>query len=363
MANVSLNGLAMNQSHSAPTADAHRAGGGPPAVAFSVIMINRNGGAYLGRAISECRIAIQEALPIEPRIEFVIVDNASTDGPLPIIERELAGAAFEWRVVTEPMPGVNFARNAGIAASLGEVLLFVDSDLEFDAGWLCAFVEAARKFSEARVFAGKVRVGQLEVPPPDWLAVDGPLARTAIVVQCNYGSEPLQLPIDGVRGPVGPNMGFRRDVFAQFGVFDTRFGLRPGSLVPGAESEFFDRLARAGMTFLYVPGAAVDHPLKKSQMTRSYFKKRLRGIGRATSRLRRLRGERPRQVCGLTLYVIRELADSVRRWIASAIRLAQPAERFHARGQVDIALGYLLEDFIAWRHDSRTSTPQPADAH
>jgi len=125
--------------------------------------------------------------------------------------------------------------------------------------------------------------------------------------------------------------------------------LRPGSLVAGAESEFFDRLARAGMTFLYVPGAVVDHPLRKSQMTRDYFTRRLRGIGRTTSRLRRLRGERPRQLCGLTLYMVRQLAEATGRWIAACARLDSPAKRFHARGDMDIALGFLQEDFIAWR--------------
>jgi hypothetical protein len=157
-------------------------------------------------------------------------------------------------------------------------------------------------------------------------------------------------------------MGFRRDIFAQFGMFDTRFGLRPGSLVPGAESEFFDRLAGAGLSFLYAPDAAAAHPIRKSQMTRAYFTKRLRGIGRATSRLRRIRGERSRQVCGLTLYMVRHLAGSLGRWVKTALTGASPAARFHARGDVDIALGYLHEDFVAWRDRARSHNPQPADA-
>ena len=95
--------------------------------------------------------------------------------------------------------------------------------------------------------------------------------------------------------------------------------------------------------------ATVNHPLRKSQMTRTYFKKRLRGIGRASSRLRRLRGERPRQVCGLTLYMVRQLAEATGRWLSACVSVAKPAQRFYARGDVDIALGYLHEDFVAWR--------------
>ncbi len=315
---------------------------------ISVIMINRNGGSLLARALYTCRLAIEHALEIEPRVELIVVDNDSTDEPMPVINHELATAAFPWRVVPESRLGVNYARNAGLTAASGEVIYFVDSDLKFDLNWMCALVLAVRAFPSARVFALRVPFGKLEARPPDWLPVAGPLVRGSIVVHCDYGSNIVERPINDEHGPVGPNMGFRRDIFDEFGPFDTRFGLRPGSLVPGAESEFFDRLARAGATFLYIPGAVVDHPLRKSQMTRAYFSKRLRGTGRATSRLRRLRGERPRQLFGLTLYMVRQLASVTGRWIASCARFEGAAERFHARGNVDIALGYLQEDFASW---------------
>jgi glycosyltransferase involved in cell wall biosynthesis len=334
----------------------------PPHPRISIIMINRNGGPYLEPALATCRIAIEEALGLEPRIEFLLVDNGSTDGPLPTVGRQLANAPFTWHVVQEPRPGVNAARNAGVSAASGDLVFLVDSDLEFEPWWLRSFVLAARQYPAARVFGGRVRVGKLEAPLPSWLPVEGPFVRSAVLGRCDYGDSIMPLPIDDQRGPVGTNMGFRRDVFTQFGMFDSRFGLRPGSFVPGAESEFFDRLARAGITFLYVPEAVVDHPVKKSQMTQRYFKQRLHGIGRATSRLRRLRGERPRQVCGLTLYMMRQLAASVGRWMMACVTLGGPVRQFHARGDIEIALGYLHEDFIAWRGPKRTPPPQPADA-
>ena len=326
------------------------------AAAVSIIMINRNGGAALQRAIGTCRLAIEQALSIEPRIEFVIVDNGSTDSPEVQIERELQTALFPWRVVHERQAGVNYARNAGIEQSSGDLLFFVDSDLEFDPGWLRAFVAAAAGHPQSRIFAGKVRVGRLETPAPEWLALSGPFARTAIVVQCDYGDKIVELALNDSCGPVGPNMGFRRNLFRQFGLFDTRFGLRPGSLVPGAEAEFFDRLGRAGLTFLYVPGAVVDHPLRQSQMTPDYFKARLHGVGRATSRLRMIRGDRPKRLFGMTLYVFPQLVAAVGKWIAATLTLAPPVRRFHALGDVAIHLGYLHEDFQTWRNGM--SAPQ-----
>jgi GT2 family glycosyltransferase len=314
----------------------------------SVIMINRNGGAYLEPAVATCRTAIEQALTIEPRIEFLVVDNGSTDHPEAVIDKQLHGAPFQWRIVHELKPGVNHARNAGLEGAAGRLIFLVDSDVEFDPHWLSAYLRAASMHPGARVFAGRVKVGRLEIPPPSWLALHGPLARTSIVVQCDYGEEVREIPLDDSRGPVGPNMGFRRDVFTEFGNFDTRFGLRPGSLVPGAETEMFDRLARHGLAFLFVPGATVYHPLKKSQMTKSYFRKRLHGVGRAISRLRRSRGERAMRLLGLTLNVIPRLMTAVARSIASTLTFQSPARRFHATGDVAIWMGYLHEDFTEW---------------
>ena len=331
--------------------------------AVSVIMINRNGGSYLGPAVATCRTAIEHALTIEPRIEFLIVDNGSTDHPEAVIDQQLQGAPFEWRVVHALTPGVNHARNAGLEGSAGGLIFLVDSDVEFDPQWLSAYLLAASRHPGARVFAGRVKVGRLEMPAPSWLALEGPLARTSIVVQCDYGNEVREIPLDDSSGPVGPNMGFRRDVFTEFGNFDTRFGLRPGSLVPGAETEMFDRLARKGLRFLFVPGAIAYHPLKKSQMTKSYFRKRLHGVGRAISRLRRSRGERATRVLGVTLSVLPQLTIAAARRIVSTLTFQSPAQRFHATGDVAIWLGYLHEDFIDWRAgasvNDRDSAPVP----
>jgi glycosyltransferase involved in cell wall biosynthesis len=320
--------------------------------AVSIIMVNRNGAAYLARAVSTCRTAIEQALPIEPRIEFVLVDNGSTDGPEAAIEQELKTAPFAWRIVHEPQNGVNYARNAGIENSSGDLLFFVDSDVEFDAGWLRALLGAATDRPDAQVFAGRVRVGRVEAALPAWLAINGPFVRTSIVVQCDYGDAIAELPLSESCGPIGPNMGFRRNIFRQFGGFDTRFGLRPGSLVPAAESEFFDRLWRSGISFLYVPGAVVDHPLRRAQMTRRYFRTRMHGIGRANSRLRMIRGQRPKRLCGLTLYVFPQLFGAVARWVSANLTLAPPARRFHALCDISVHLGYLHEDFRAWRDGS-----------
>lgn len=98
------------------------------AVATSVIVITRDRPDGLARLLASL------AAQTQPPGEVVVVMNACRvsydaararwDGALPV------------RWVTEPTPGVAHARNAGVAAARGEILLFIDDDCEADARWI-----------------------------------------------------------------------------------------------------------------------------------------------------------------------------------------------------------------------------------
>src|SRR4029077_16367017 len=78
-------------------------------------------------------LADQTALPTE----VIVVDNASTDAR----SREItvaAGATY----VREDRPGLDFARNAGVSAATGEIVLFTDDDVLLHPRWLQRMVEA-----------------------------------------------------------------------------------------------------------------------------------------------------------------------------------------------------------------------------
>ncbi|HUE69834.1 MAG TPA: glycosyltransferase [Pirellulaceae bacterium] len=317
----------------------------------SVILINRDGGQWLSRALASLRSDLDSVAARRSDFELLVVDNGSTDDSIPRIERTLAGASFAWRIVPEPVPGVNSSRNAGLAAARGDLLIFSDNDLTFQRGWLEAYLTAAEQHPDQEVFAGRVLVGPVEGDVPPWLDLTGRWARPSIVVQADYGDELRVCQFGSDRGPVGPNMAFRRSLLARMGPFDTRFGLRPGSYVPGAEAEYFQRLTEAGASFVYVPGAAVHHPLKKPQISKRYFLKRLHGIGRAHGRMQRLRGTRCTRILGVARYVMGDVLRSAVAWSRSWFG-AGPKQRFFLRGNLAMHCGHLHEELVsAWRGD------------
>ena len=70
-------------------------------------------------------------------VEIIVVNNASTDRT-----REVALGYAGVRVVDEPRKGLTFARQAGFAASTGELIANVDSDSRLTPGWVSKVLTA-----------------------------------------------------------------------------------------------------------------------------------------------------------------------------------------------------------------------------
>lgn len=91
----------------------------------SVVMPVHNAEAYLGAAIASV------AALRWPDLELVAVDDGSTDGSAAILaeaSREWTGDGRRMVVLTQANRGAGAARNAGIAAAEGELILLADAD-------------------------------------------------------------------------------------------------------------------------------------------------------------------------------------------------------------------------------------------
>ncbi len=72
--------------------------------------------------------------------ELIIIDNGSTDSSVAIIKKKFTNLSFG-RIVTEPKRGYGLAYQAGIAASLGKYLFFVDADDTYELNEVIPFVQ------------------------------------------------------------------------------------------------------------------------------------------------------------------------------------------------------------------------------
>lgn len=93
-----------------------------------------------GRPVA-IRAAIQSLLAVSPAqhaTEILVVDNNTDESFARDLHTFCAPLNGQVRYVREPNPGLTAARHRGIRESRGEILTFIDDDVEVSDGWLDA---------------------------------------------------------------------------------------------------------------------------------------------------------------------------------------------------------------------------------
>ncbi len=317
------------------------------------------------------RVALASIAPqaAAARAELLVVED---DRPSPTTRAlaERFGAAH----LSHPRPlGLNAARNTGVARSRGELVVFVDDDVEVGPGWLQALLTAAREHPNTQVFTGPIRP-RLE-GKQRWsrrsCGREGPP-----ITSLDLGTEDT----NRVRFAWGANMTVRREALERIGPFNAT--LADG----GDEQEWQERLlatarnghgedraapesadpgltlapddasgtASVGGPILYVAAAALGHRRSPADARLRPLARAARARGRASRRYDAWRGETPtlrrelRTLAGCLGHVVRRRCPAGLTMVAHSLgRLEQGVcercsqtrgERSSSRTREDVAI-------------------------
>lgn len=235
--------------------------------------------------------------------ECVVVDNNSKDDTHHRVELFCAEhPALQLRYIFEEKQGLSYARNAGIAASRGEVVAFIDDDERIVEDFVGAYVDFFTEYPEAVAAGGKI-VAEYPTGRPTWMSryTEQPIANPM-----DFGNKVRRFPSGRIPG--GGNMAMRRILLDEVGVFNTSLGRTGKRLIGGEESELFERIADKGYEWYYVPRAVMYHIIPAEKLTEEYFER----LALNTGRSQRMRAELRGRVTGL---YIRE----VMKWVATLL--------------------------------------------
>lgn len=198
----------------------------PPA---SIVFPTRDRRDYLAVALAS--VAPQAAAR---GAEIVVVEDAAEDAPTRALVESYGGRY----VALGSARGINVARNACVTHSTGELVCFLDDDVEVWPGWLDALLAATGHEALGGPIRPRIEGSDLHAcgrEPLPVTALDlGPEDRAAEFVW-------------------GANMALRRSALERIGPFDERLG---GA---GDEEDWQRRLRAAGGSVGYVAAAGVDH--------------------------------------------------------------------------------------------------------
>lgn len=244
------------------------------ATTFSVAVCTHNRVSFLAGAIES---VLAQDYPRD-RFELIVIDNASTDGTHPLVERYAESAPIPVSYELEPRLGTALARNRAAESARNEYVAYLDDDTIADPGWLAAFDAAIREHG-ARVAGGPVE----PVLEP---GVDAPVWWGEGEVQAIFGldhSERLaEEPAVPIRWPLWLGAGnsvYAKRLLVDHGGFRADFGPQGKTYRVAEDIDLNIRLERAGVTIWYARDARIKHRITGDRMTRRHLWRRAYSAG------------------------------------------------------------------------------------
>jgi glucosyl-dolichyl phosphate glucuronosyltransferase len=227
---------------------------------------------------NQLRIALKSILNQNYHVqdfEILIVDNASTDKTKQITEAAIAAySSHHVYYIYEPEPGLLSGRHRGALEAKGEILIFIDDDVEADTEWLKAIYES---FSDPTIhLVGGRNLPKYEVEPPPWLEwfwSDHPYGKVCGHLSLlDFGDQAREINANYVWGL---NFAIRNNILFELGGFHPDCVPKHLQHFQGdGETGLTRKANKRGFRAIYQPKALVHHYVPQERMTYEYFEKR-----------------------------------------------------------------------------------------
>jgi glycosyltransferase involved in cell wall biosynthesis len=220
---------------------------------------------------------------LQKQVELVLVDNNSSDDTGAMAFQKLSEQKrkseklLELKYFLEMEQGSSAARNRGIKEAQGDLLAFLDDDIELDKNWLKNAYELSKEKKENFCNGSRVIPVWAKEPLPDWLSIKPPYE---IIQSCfpahDHGDQKKEYPFNfvdterKVQNPISACFICSKDIFAKYGDFRLDLGIKADKRGACEDTEFFWRIQKAGVKIEYNPELTVYHPIVVEKLDKEF---------------------------------------------------------------------------------------------
>ncbi|HWA00956.1 MAG TPA: glycosyltransferase family A protein [Caulobacterales bacterium] len=207
----------------------------------SAVICTRNRVASLRETLESVKAAAAAAPGVA--IEIVVVDNGSSDGTADMVRAWASEAPFDVRIAPEPRVGLAIARNTGVEAARGDIIVFTDDDCRPHTDYFTALLSNYAEISGPAIVGGRVELGDERDLP----------------MTIKTEKEPATFDgLDPGAFLIGSNLTMNRAAWRKVGLMDERLGAGT-PLKASEETDYIHRAWLAGVPILYRPDMCVFH--------------------------------------------------------------------------------------------------------
>lgn len=210
---------------------------------FSVIICTYNRSKLLIETIE----SILNVAKVRNDFELLIIDNNSKDNTKQAVQRFLSDPRVIYKC--EYNQGLSHARNRGMEEARGEILVYLDDDIELVDNYfeICDAI-----FSDISISISGGKVLPYRVDIPKWL----PKKYYYLVSVFDLGDD-----FKIVDTLMGANYAMTKKLAAEVGLYNPELGRKGDNLMGGEENDYLERAKVFGYKITYNPELVVFHKI------------------------------------------------------------------------------------------------------
>jgi glycosyltransferase involved in cell wall biosynthesis len=216
------------------------------------------------------------------QLEVILVDNNSSDNTAKVAIEVWSklGYPFCLSILTEPTPGLSYARKKGVLSAKGEMIIFCDDDNWLSEYFIMQGLEIMNSNHEIGVLGGR-GIPVFEGEEPDWFSTFQ--GCYAVGFQAIYSGDITS------RGYVwGAGCFIRRQTLLR--LYESGFesfcsGRKEGLLLSGDDSEICKWHILIGKKLWYDESLVFKHFIEKHRLQKDYLSRLIQGFNLSTEYL------------------------------------------------------------------------------